>query len=395
MSRWPTVPLVEVCEINPRLSRFERPAPNAPVGFVPMSAVDEMHGEVAVVEARPFAAVSKGYTAFRDGDVLFAKITPCMENGKAAVVRSMPGGLGFGSTEFHVLRANGRVLPELIFHTVRQPAFRALAKANFTGTAGQQRVPTKFLERVRVPLPPLDEQRRIVDILNHAASIRRLREQARAKAKELIPALFLDMFGDPATNPKGWPVTAFGDLTTYSRYGPRFHDRLYASEGARILRTTDIARDGALRWRDSPRIEVTDAELDKYALSPNTLLFTRTGATIGKVALFSGASEPCIAGAYLIEFGLNPDLVPLYGWAFFDSDFGQRRLVGGSRSVAQPNINAPTIKGIEIAVPSKTLQQAFAERVAEIQATIDQMDRGAAEQLQAALMARLFDGAGA
>jgi type I restriction enzyme S subunit len=115
------------------------------------------------------------------------------------------------------------------------------------------------------------------------------------------------------------------------------------------------------------------------------------------VALFSGASEPCIAGAYLIEFGLNPDLVPLYGWAFFDSDFGQRRLVGGSRSVAQPNINAPTIKGIEIAVPSKTLQQAFAERVAEIQATIDQMDRAAAaaEQLQAALMARLFDGAGA
>ena len=134
------------------------------VSFVPMAAVNEQLGTITHREERPIAAVSKGYTAFEEGDVLFAKITPCMENGKVALARDLTNGIGRGSTEFHILRPSDRVLGEYIYYFVRQPSFRAEAKRNFTGTAGQQRIPKEFLENTLIPFPPLDEQRRIAGI---------------------------------------------------------------------------------------------------------------------------------------------------------------------------------------------------------------------------------------
>ena len=122
--------------VNPR--RHEAPySPDLPVSFVPMAAVDERWGEVAHREDRPYAEVAKGYTSFQDGDVLFAKITPCMENGKVAIARDLTNGLGFGSTEFFVLRPGTSVLGEYLFFFLRRQGFREQAKRHFTGTAGQ------------------------------------------------------------------------------------------------------------------------------------------------------------------------------------------------------------------------------------------------------------------
>ena len=214
MTRSEMVALADVCEINPRLSKAHPLSDDTDVSFVPMAALDETEGAILVRHVRPFSEVKKGYTSFRDNDVLLAKITPCMENGKAAVARDLHGSYGFGSTEFHVLRATPRVLPEWIFYFVRREPFRAEAKRNFTGTAGQQRVPSSFLQAVKIPLPPLPEQRRIVDLLSRAESIVRLRREAQKKAAELIPALFLDTFGDAATNPKRWPMSTLGQHVT-------------------------------------------------------------------------------------------------------------------------------------------------------------------------------------
>ena len=158
------VPLGEICKINPR-TRRNGYASDTLVSFVRMAAVDERSGSITIREDRPIADVSKGYTQFLDGDVLFAKITPCMENGKAALARDLTNGMGSGSTEFYVLRPDEKVLGEYIYHLIRRPQFRETAKRNFTGTAGQQRVPKSFMENVLIPLPPLDEQRRIVGIL--------------------------------------------------------------------------------------------------------------------------------------------------------------------------------------------------------------------------------------
>ena len=212
MSEWAKAILGEICSVNPRFDRAQRPDAETPFSFVPMAAVDEVAGVIVAPEVRPYRSVAKGYTAFRDGDVLFAKITPCMENGKSAIAENLVGGLGFGSTEFHVLRPGPRLDRNFLFHMVRLPEFRRQAKAQFTGTAGQQRVPTTFLQNFTLPLPPLEEQRRIVDILDRAASIRRLRRQAQETACQIVPALFNKMFGDPGTNPMGWPVRPLGEI---------------------------------------------------------------------------------------------------------------------------------------------------------------------------------------
>ena len=212
VNAFPFVTLGDAVQVNPGLPRNVRPGENTPISFVPMAAVCEKAGSIASPEVRPFREVSQGFTLFADNDVLFAKITPCMEHGKAAIARNLVNGQGAGSTEFFVLRPSPFVLPEFVYYFVRRGSFRASCKAHFSGSAGQRRVPRSYLEKVLFPLPPLEEQRRVVGLLDRAAEIRRRAEAARAKARTIIPALFLDTFGDPATNPKGWPTARLGAL---------------------------------------------------------------------------------------------------------------------------------------------------------------------------------------
>ncbi len=173
---WGVAKIDDVCQVNPRRSSSTLVDPEI-VSFVPMAAVDAEQGTISGAVDRPVQVVLKGYTRFEDGDVLFAKITPCMENGKAAIASGLLGGVGYGSTEFHVLRPGPQVIAEWVFHFIRQESFRDEARDNFTGTAGQRRVPTDFLRNVEIPLPTLDEQRRIVAILKVAlAGIREGKE---------------------------------------------------------------------------------------------------------------------------------------------------------------------------------------------------------------------------
>ncbi|MBI2917758.1 MAG: hypothetical protein HYY01_07155 [Chloroflexi bacterium] len=124
------------------------------VSFVPMAAVEAVTGRMDTSQARPYGEVKKGYTPFSDGDVLFAKITPCMENGKIAVAKGLTNGTGCGSTEFHVLRPIKGIPGQLLMYYLFQDDFRKEARGHMTGTAGQLRVPARFLDESPFPLPP-------------------------------------------------------------------------------------------------------------------------------------------------------------------------------------------------------------------------------------------------
>lgn len=211
---WIEVRLADACALNPRLPTDARPDEMTEVTFVPMSAVDEKSGTISKPEMRTFSEVSKGYTSFLENDVLFAKVTPCMENGKAAIAETLVNGLGFGSTEFHVLRPIGLVLPEYIFHFIRQKVFRDRAAAAFVGTGGLQRVPPEFLSRIKLPLPTLPEQQRIVDVLKQAESVGKLRDEAKSIMEQLAKQRFAEMFGHPAENAKGFETSLFQDFGT-------------------------------------------------------------------------------------------------------------------------------------------------------------------------------------
>ncbi len=158
---WVRARLREIAAINPTLDKSEI-EDDLLVSFVPMPAVEAETGRIDVSTHRRFAEVKKGYTGFLEGDVLFAKITPCMENGKMAVVPALKNDLGFGSTEFHVLRPADSISPDYLYYFVSSKAFRIVAERNMTGAVGQRRVPTTFLNDSDIPLPSAAEQQRIV-----------------------------------------------------------------------------------------------------------------------------------------------------------------------------------------------------------------------------------------
>ena len=190
---WQWVRLGEVCEFNaPRPKDFIR-LPDAPTTFVPMAVVDENAGTISKPEIRPYSEVSKGYTYFEEGDVLFAKITPCMQNGKHVIAKNLVDGLGFGTTEFHVLRPNGDVLSEWIHFFIRQPYFLQEAITYFTGAVGQQRVPEGFLAGYPIPLPPLPEQKRIAarvqELMAQVEHARTACEEQPKQSQKYLPPL--------------------------------------------------------------------------------------------------------------------------------------------------------------------------------------------------------------
>lgn len=160
---WRWSRLLDLGEINPRNQVQADSESVVMATFVPMAAVSENHSEAIAGVVKPWAEISKGYTHFANGDVLLAKITPCFENGKSAVARGLEFDIGAGSTEFHVFRPISQdINPAYIYLFVRSPLFRAKGEASMTGTAGQKRLPTDYFALCAMPLPPTDEQSRIV-----------------------------------------------------------------------------------------------------------------------------------------------------------------------------------------------------------------------------------------
>ena len=151
-----------------------------------MAAVSARDAVIAMPECRPFSRVVKGYTYMEQGDVIFAKITPCMQNGKHAVLEQTHNGVAFGSTEFHVLRPSTAITASFLHRFLLRPDFLKEAERNFTGTAGQRRVPPDFLGSTWIALPPVAEQRRIVASLERRLSIV---GRARRSASAMLAAL--------------------------------------------------------------------------------------------------------------------------------------------------------------------------------------------------------------
>jgi type I restriction enzyme S subunit len=183
---WVYAPLEEICQINPPLDRYIG-NDAVEVNFVPMRAVEPDGGGLVRPEARRYGEVKKGYTPFVSGDVIMAKITPCMENGKTTVVPDLPGSICFGSTEFHVIRPEAGISAKWVASFLMQYEVRRAAQRSMTGGVGQMRVPATFLEFVRIPVAPTAEQERIADAVDEllsdldagTAALERVREKLK------------------------------------------------------------------------------------------------------------------------------------------------------------------------------------------------------------------------
>lgn len=187
---WKLVPLKDICEINPPKSEVKDMDVNTTVSFVPMADVREHEMFFMPTENKKLKDVVRGYTYFRNNDVLLAKITPCFENGKSGIAKNLVGGIGFGSTEFFVLRSNEKILPELLYHFISDERFIKEGKSNMSGSAGQQRLRADFVENHKITLPPIEEQQEIVTKMQteigHIESAKRMIELYEEKIKSKI-----------------------------------------------------------------------------------------------------------------------------------------------------------------------------------------------------------------
>lgn len=181
--KWECKSLVDVCEINPKKSEVKNLANNKKITFLPMEVIGE-NGEIYKQEIKCLSDVYKGYTYFRRNDVLFAKITPCMENGKGAIAK-ISTDIGFGSTEFHILRPKDEVTSEWIYYLLSLDFIRKFAENMMTGSAGQKRVPKSFFNKLKVPIPPLELQNQFADNVQRVTTLKEYQEESK---------LFIDDF---------------------------------------------------------------------------------------------------------------------------------------------------------------------------------------------------------
>jgi type I restriction enzyme S subunit len=160
---WEIKKISKIASINPPKVKISDPT--MPVSFIRMYDISEQ-GKVLRQFKKKYLEVSNGFSSFQNGDILIAKITPCFENGKGALLDNLINNLGFGSTEFHVLRANNDINSKYLFYHTTYYQFRKRGELNMTGSAGQKRIPVGFIESYLIPIPPLPEQQKIVAILS-------------------------------------------------------------------------------------------------------------------------------------------------------------------------------------------------------------------------------------
>lgn len=387
----PTVRLAEVAEINPRM-KADLPG-SYQVSFLGMADLDAERGVTTRGVSRTFGEVAKGYTQFVNRDLLVAKITPCFENGKICQADLLHE-RGAGSTEFHVIRPDrSRIDDRYLLFYLRQPWIRLAGERRMTGSAGQRRVPEAFIADLPVPLPSLDEQVRIVQVLSQVDALRAKRRDAIALLDQLAESIFLDMFGDPARNPLDWKIKRVGDLVESVSYGTSVKASL---EGTiPVLRMNNITVRGEIDLRDLKYMDRQEVS-DRYLARSGDILFNRTNSAdlVGKTAIYRG-EDPLAYAGYLIRVRVNDRNHPEYLAAFLNSRYAKRVLRGMCKSIiGMANINAQELQSINVAEPPLGLQQEFAKKISSIEAMkgVHRVHQGSLDALFASVRNRAFRG---
>ena len=357
----PTVKLVEVAELNPPLAASLGASED--VSFIPMSAVDAELVRAVDHETRLYSEVRKGYTPFLSGDVLVAKITPCFENGKIAQAH-LSRRYGFGSTEFHVVRPHtDRADARYLVHFLRQDRIRRQGESRMTGSAGQRRIPENFLAGLNVPLLSLPEQRRIAEIMDKADALRVKRRAALAQLDTLTQSVFLDMFGDPIENPRGWPVKKFSTLGSLdrgvSKHRPRNAPELLDGRYP-FVQTGDVANcNGYVRNFSATYSEMG---LRQSRMWPAGTLCITIAANIAKTGILTfDACFPDSVVGFRAEETATVEFVRCW------LSFLQASLEDKAPESAQKNINLEILRNLDVPTPGADLRREFARRTGAVE----------------------------
>jgi len=397
---WEWKRLEEIAEIN---SRFEKNSFNdeTKVTFLPMRCVEELTGRMDTSIEKKYGEIKTGYTPIQEGDLLFAKITPCIENGKIAIAQNLINGIGFASTEFHTLKFSPDNATKFYFFYLMQEKIRQEAAQNMTGTAGQQRVPVTFLKRLKVPVPPLPVQRQIVAVLEQAETVKRQRQEADALTGALLQSVFYEMFGDPVRNERGWEVKVLNDLVIDKKsiscgpFGSQLKIGEYTADGIPVLGIDNVAINKFIQAKPKFISKEKFKQLIAFKVRDDDVLISRTG-TIARTCVLPKDFGDAIIGPNLLRISLNQkEILPIFlsvSFSYFPSMIDQILRVSPGATVAV--LNTENLRKIRIIVPPLALQQHFARVVEEVERIREQQVASGKEikGLCEGLMARAFAG---
>ena len=369
MTQYPMAALGELCNVS--IGRTpRRNEPRYWGGPYPWATVRDLNGETLM-------STQQGIT---DAAIKAVMPQPVKPNTLLFSFKLSIGKMAFAGCTMHHNEAiaalpvrNPNVLDrEFLFHVLKTTTHDERANHAVLGKVLNKRK----VEELKIPLPPLDEQRRIAGILNRAARIERLRARTADRLREFIPALFIKMFGDPIENPMGWGIEPLGANCVLTQYGTskKANNR---AEGVPVLRMGNVTYDGYLNCTDLKYTELTEADTEKYALHVGDILFNRTNSKelVGKTGIWDGRFE-AVAASYFIRLQIKETaLCPVYVWAFMNSSAMKRRLFRTARgAVGQANINAKELESLPLPVPPLKHQRQYAEIVKAIHGTVRFVD---------------------
>ena len=355
--------LEEFCTVNPKTKQIPD---DMEVSFVPMQSVSDT-GDVQTDEVRKASEVKKGFTFFEEGDVLFAKITPCMENGKGGIARGLKNGVGFGSTEFHVLHPDPeKVSSEWLYYLTSWDEFRKQCARNMTGSAGQKRVPKSYLEHYKVHLPPLEEQRHIATILDKVSDLIAKRRAQLDKLDLLVKSRFVEMFGTINNNRYGFEIVTLQDVSEPIKDGthqtPTYTDD--AVDGYKFLSSKDVTT-GKIDWSHLRYIpEELHRELyARVAPRKGDILLAKNGTTgIAAIVDRDEVFDIYVSLALIRPRGIHTS----YLWAAINSDETKHQFDVSLKGIGVPNLHLGEIKKAKIILPPLGLQEQFAAFLRQI-----------------------------
>ena len=388
IAAWPKGPVSELAIVNPRYSM--RKGHEYP--FVEMASVGENFAGILQIAAR--STEGSGLSRFRAGDTLFAKITPCPQNGKIAFVASLPDAVGLGSTEFIVLSPRPATIPRFLFHLTCSHAVRGRAAARMEGSTGRQRVPEEvFTKRLLVPLPVPDEQAAIARILDAVDTVLERTRGAVERARKLERAVLED-----AVETLHAPSIQLREFTTDVRYGTS----KASSErhwGNPVLRIPNVVSD-RLSLDDLAFVELPSVDVERFQLRDGDLLLVRTNGNpnyVGRSVVFRPPDDrKWVYASYLIRVRLKSGLLPEYVNVFLGLERGRRELLRRvTTSAGNHNINSNSIRLLRLPVPpSEDAQARIVELAGASRAHVDvlQTKAWALEQLKKALLYDLLTG---
>lgn len=384
-----------VMAVNPSARRARALDETDEVSFAPMEAVGE-YGGLDLARTKPLDEIGAGYTAFEDGDVVVAKITPCFENGKGAIAHGLKNGVGFGTTELHVLRVGKRLDKQFLFYLTISHTFRMLGESEMYGAGGQKRVPPEFAKDFRIPLPPLDEQQTIARFLDAKTSqidmlvaqkrqlIAKLKEKrsaliARTVTRGLPPEVAQAAGLEPAPAMKDSGVEWLGQIPVHWDI-EKFSREVHIAEGqvdpeiepfaSMYLIAPNHIESGMGRLLALETAAEQFAESGKYLCPADAVIYSKIRPALRKVVI---APEKCLCSADMYPLTSKKKILnPYLYWLLLSDQFSAWSVLEADR-VAMPKINRETLNELRLPIPPQNEQLKIVEYLAAETAKVDHM----------------------